>query len=200
MADHPWLWIVAGPNGSGKSTVYRDVDYEQDGRSVWIVNPDLLAKRISEAEGLVLHAANVAAVTRISDWLYASVAVHKTIGVETVLSTGKYRALVTAAKAKGYEIRLHYVILSQPELNIQRVRARVEKGGHDVDAGKIVERYYRSLDQLPWFLDQADRAWIYDNSGAGPRLVASKSDGTITLDPSAIPLLKDAVFKLRDVT
>lgn len=199
MTLRPWLWIVAGPNGSGKSTVYRDVDYEQDGRSVWIVNPDLLAKQISEAEEMALQDANLQAVERILTWLYASVAVHKTIGVETVLSTDKYRALVDTAKAKGYEIRLHYVVLAGPELNIQRVRARVEKGGHDVDPEKIVSRYYRSLEQLPWFLKEADRAWVYDNSGAEPRLVAAKSEGVVKVDPTAIPLLKQAIYRLKDM-
>jgi predicted ABC-type ATPase len=36
------LVIVAGPNGSGKSSVYQDADIEAFGRSVWIINPDLL--------------------------------------------------------------------------------------------------------------------------------------------------------------
>ena len=97
--DKPKLWIVAGPNGSGKSSVYTDTDIEDFGGSVWIINPDLLTARIREIEHLKPRAANIAAVTRIYDWLRASIEAHQTIGVETVLSTGKYRELVLAAKA-----------------------------------------------------------------------------------------------------
>jgi predicted ABC-type ATPase len=43
----PKLWIVAGPNGSGKSTLYDATDIEGFGRSVWIINPDILAAHIS---------------------------------------------------------------------------------------------------------------------------------------------------------
>lgn len=102
--DQPVLLIVAGPNGSGKSSVYRDADLELDGRSVWIVNPDLLAARIRDVENLPLGAANLEAVIRIKAWLKASIAVHKTIGVETVLSTDKYRPLVERAKDLGFAI------------------------------------------------------------------------------------------------
>ena len=37
------------------------------------------------------------AVRRIEAWLETSIKAHQTVGVETVLSTGKYRRLVTAA-------------------------------------------------------------------------------------------------------
>ena len=42
-AEPPVFLIVAGPNGSGKSSAYQDADIEAFGRSVWIINPDLLA-------------------------------------------------------------------------------------------------------------------------------------------------------------
>jgi predicted ABC-type ATPase len=110
--------IVAGPNGSGKSTAYENVDLELDGRSIRIVNPDLLAKRIHLDEAEEVGVANVIAVNRIRTWLDASVAVYQTIGVETVLSTDKYRSLVTVAKARGLEIWLMYVCLDSPERNV----------------------------------------------------------------------------------
>src|ERR1051325_11557202 len=50
----------------------------------------------------------------------------------------------------------------------------VAKGGHDVPSDKIIERRQRSLDQLPWFLAQADDAWLFDNSNAKPRLIGTK--------------------------
>ncbi len=60
------------------------------------------------------------------------------------------------------------------------------KGGHNVDDDDVRHRYHRSLQQLEWFLDQADQAWIYDNSGAEPRQIAEKIDGVITVDENAL--------------
>jgi predicted ABC-type ATPase len=197
--DRPKFWIVAGPNRSGKSSVYTDTDIDDFGGSVWIINPDLLTARIREIEHLKPTAANIAAVTRIYTWLQASIAAHQTIGVETVLSTDKYRALVLAPQRHGFEIRLIYVLLNSVELNEERVRMRVAKGGHHVPATKIRKRRDRSLQQLPWFLKNADLAWVYDNSGASPALIARKIGNTITLDPEAMPEIKAAVAEVNAV-
>jgi predicted ABC-type ATPase len=86
-------------------------------------------------------------------------------------------------------------MLSTPEMNIQRVRLRVIKGGHAVPEDKIRERWHKSLEQLPWFLNEADQAAIYDNSGSVPRLIGQKSNGVTMLDPSA-PRPLQAVFHI----
>jgi predicted ABC-type ATPase len=185
--ERPKLWIVAGPNGSGKSTIYTNTSIQDFGGSVWIINPDLLSARIRAMEAMDLRAANLQAVKRIYAWIEASIAAHQTVGVETVLSTGKYRNLVVAAKAAGFEIRLIYVLLRSAEMNVERVRMRAANGGNDVSKDKIVERRARSLQQLPWFLAKADGAWLFDNSGTKPRLIGTKLDGVIDIHPSAMP-------------
>ncbi|KKC24350.1 AAA family ATPase [Sphingomonas sp. SRS2] len=197
--SRPRLWIVAGPNGSGKSTFYDSTLIEDFGRAVWIINPDLLTRFIVEQENLQLQDANLRAVERIMGWLRASLLTHHTVGVETVLSTDKYRDLVEEAKSYGFEIRLIFVMLATPDLNIERVRQRVRKGGHDVPEEKIVSRFHRSLAQLPWFLEAADRAYVYDNSDKKPRLVLEKgADGEIAIDPEAPGALRDVILPMRD--
>jgi predicted ABC-type ATPase len=137
--EPPIFWIVAGPNGSGKSSTYQTYEYEASARSIWIINPDLLTARLQEEEGLALYDANLQAVLRIEAWLDASIRAHQSVGVETVLSTDKYRRLVTLAKGLRFQIRLTYVILDSPQRCIERVRFRVTKGGHAVPVDKIVE-------------------------------------------------------------
>jgi predicted ABC-type ATPase len=138
--------------------------------SVWIINPDLLTARLQSAENLAGQVANLAAVVRIEAWLEASIDVHQTIGVETVLSTPKYRRLVEKAKLHGYEICLVYVFVKSVAIQLERIRLRVAKGGHDVPEAKVRSRRDRSFEQLLWFLGQADRAWIFDNSTSEPKL------------------------------
>lgn len=196
-AEPPAFLIVAGPNGWGKSSLYQGAGLEAFGRSVWIINPDLLTARIIEVEGLDAPVANLEAVRRIESWIEASIRAHQTVGVETVLSTGKYRRLVHMAKQFGFEFRLIYVLLDSPRRNVERVRPRVRKGGHAVPETKILERHARSLAQLPWFLEQADQAWLFENSGATPRLVGEKRASVITLDSTAPGPIIEAVRTIR---
>ena len=196
--DRPRLWLVAGPNGSGKSTLYDRRDIEGFGRSVWIINPDTLTAQIQAQENRPLLLANLEALRRIEAWLLSSIRAYQTIGVETVLSTPKYRPMVQQAKALGFEIRLLYVTLRAAELNVDRVRLRVSRGGHDVAEDKIRERRERSFQQLPWFLRHADLALVYDNSGAEPLLVGRKQDGVVTLDPTAPEAIRRAVEAAAD--
>jgi len=195
--EKPRLWIVAGPNGSGKSTLYGRTDIKDFGRSVWIINPDILTAHIAKQERLPLRRANGETLDRIQAWLRISIRTYKTVGVETVLSTAKYRRLVHLAKAHGFEIRLLYVTLKTAQMNIERVRNRVREGGHSVPIKKIVERRERSFKQLPWFLDQADFALIYDNSGKEPALVGKKENGVIVVDPLAPSEILRAVLSLK---
>lgn len=73
----------------------------------------------------------------------------------------------------------------------------VERGGHAVPEESIRRRYRRSLAQLPWFLNEADYALVYDNSGAEIRLIGKKEAGEITLDPDALPAIVAAVRAIR---
>lgn len=192
-SERPVFWIVGGPNGSGKTSLYGNTEIEAFDQSVWIINPDLLTQRIQNVEKLPLHEANLQAVVRIESWLEASIRAYQTVGVETVLSTDKYRRLVLEAKQRRFAFRLVFVMLASPDLNVLRVRVRVSKGGHDVPEAKIRERWGKSLRQLPWFLDQADEAAIFDNSGAVPQLVGHKQDGVIAIDPDASRALREAL-------
>ncbi|MGY4396182.1 putative ABC-type ATPase [Sphingomonas sp. UYAg733] len=130
--DKPIFWIIAGPNGSGKNSLYNRTDIEGWGGSVWIINPDLLTSKIVESESLEQGVANLAAVERVEEWLDVSINAYQTIGVETVLSSAKYRRLVEKAKHRGFEVRMIYVVLDTLELQLSRIRNRVAEGGHDV--------------------------------------------------------------------
>lgn len=191
---NPRLWIVAGPNGCGKSSAYDRSDIDEAGGSVWIINPDLLTVRIRDVEGFDQRSANLASVERIERWLDASIETHQTIGVETVLSTDKYRRLVRKARSFGFEIRLTYVFVNSADVQIERIRLRVAKGGHAVPDDKVRERRRRSFDQLTWFFHHADTALLFDNSGAQPEKVADKQGDRAWIGPAMLPELRDRLL------
>jgi predicted ABC-type ATPase len=175
--DRPVFWIVAGPNGSGKSSLYNSTDIDGWGGSVWIINPDLLTAKIIESEGSPPAEANLAAVQRIETWLEHSLDAYQTIGVETVLSSGKYRRLVDLAHRRKFDVRMIYVVLRSAELQLERIVGRVRDGGHDVPEEKVRSRRLRSFEQLAWFCGRVDRCYVYDNSTGEPQLLAEFADG-----------------------
>jgi predicted ABC-type ATPase len=113
--------------------------------------------------------------------------VHQTVGVETVLSTGKYRKLIRHARGRGFEIRLIYVLLKSADLQRERIRLRVEEGGHFVPDEKVRSRRLRSFRQIRWFCMHADRAYFFDNSTGDPELIATREQGTILVLRNRIP-------------
>jgi predicted ABC-type ATPase len=198
--EQPVLWIIAGPNGSGKSSFYSRTDIEGWGGSVWIINPDLLTSALVEAESLTARAANKVALDRIWDWVFASVGVRQTIGVETVLSTGKYRRLVRLARERGFEVRLVYFVLKSMDLQLQRIAQRVAEGGHHVPRSKVSARRKRSFRQLLWFARNADRLYLYDNSTSEPELIASFETDSVQVRPPRLPNDLRAMLARRRLT
>ena len=84
--------------------------------------------------------------------------------VETTLSGNTYLRMASRAKAAGFSIMVVLVGTSSVEINIERVKARVEKGGHDVPEEVQRRRYPRTLKNMKRLLPQADLAVVLDNS------------------------------------
>jgi predicted ABC-type ATPase len=96
--------------------------------------------------------------------------------------------LLQKALAAGIEVRLWYVGLENLELHIARVRARVQKGGHDIPEAKIRERYVASRWNLIELLPKLTELLVFDNSEEGdpqagstpkPKLILHTKTGKI---------------------
>ena len=107
---------------------------------------------------------------------------------ETVMSHSSKLDFLREARLAGYRTYLYFVATADPAINIARVAVRVAKGGHPVALDKIVERYHRSLALLRSALKLTDRAYIFDNSGAEPMLVAEEMNGKeVTYKMAQVP-------------
>ena len=66
--------------------------------------------------------------------------------VETTLATRTLLKTVRMAQAAGYSVTLLYFWLNSPELAIERVKARVEAGGHNIPEETVRRRYHVGID------------------------------------------------------
>jgi predicted ABC-type ATPase len=157
----PTLVMVAGPNGSGKSTLN---DALRAARDVQLPAPYINADELQRHHGLAdpLSAQQLAsalrqgAIDRGDDVMY-----------ETVMSHPSKLAELQAARARGFEVIVHFVSTDDPAINVQRVALRVAAGGHDVPVERTRDRYKRTMSLAPLALSQADDATVWDNSRHG---------------------------------
>lgn len=168
-----WI-IVAGPNGAGKTTIAQPGaggilrDFDPDG-AILRLNADERARELEAAGAPPSDATNLRAAKDIDAALARAIDAGRSVAVETVLSSNKYRPLVRRARAAGFTIVLVYVCLRSPELSARRVRRRVKRGGHDVPPDRIARRWAASLENLEWFGLRADSVFVFDNSGRVPK-------------------------------
>lgn len=152
--------IYAGVNGAGKSTLY---DSEHMAAGMKRVNADeILMKNGGDWRNVKdIMTASKEAIRQVNRYLMDGVSFCQ----ETTLSGKSILNNIKEAKERGFSIMLLYVGVDSPEIAIERVKARVQKGGHGVAEEDIRRRYYRSLDNLKEVLPYCDCIKIYDNSG-----------------------------------
>ncbi len=148
----PKLLCICGPNGAGKSTFSRAISMQGN---VLVIDPDKLA-----AEGLSPIAAGKAAARMARLFLEEGVSFAR----ESTLTSQFDFTLMEEAKRRGYEVELVYIRLASVALALERVAARVARGGHDVPPQDVVRRFSRSLENLPKAVSLADKVTILDNS------------------------------------
>jgi predicted ABC-type ATPase len=153
------LDLIVGPNGAGKSTFARHHLLPAVPGSVF-VNADEIAKKRwpGQEEIHAYEAAKIAEATR-SSLIEARVA----FVAETVFSHPSKLDLIRQAKAAGYTVALH-ALLVPLEISVARVPQRVAEGGHSVPTKKIIERYARVWPLVVQALALVDTAVVYDSS------------------------------------
>ena len=158
----PCIYVLAGPNGGGKSSIMGALML-QSGADYF--NPDLEAKRLQKQHPhLSRQEANSTAWNMGRDLLERVIQERKTFAFETTLGGSTIASLHARALEQGLEVRMWFVCLATPELHIERVRARVVRGGHDIPEQKIRERYRRSRENLLRLLPKLTELRLYDNS------------------------------------
>lgn len=185
------IWVLAGTNGAGKSSVggaaLRSAGLE-------FYNPDQVTRDIIKAyPQRSLEQANAEAWQRGTLLLRAAIAGPHNFAFETTLGGSTITSLLIKATKKGLAVQMWYCALESPELHIQRVRARVKRGGHDIPEDKIRERYDTSRRNLIKLMPHLTTLRLYDNSEEAlgtpqPRLILIAENGRATrVDAANVP-------------
>ena len=145
------ILVFAGPNGSGKSTITASYDIE----GLYINADDIKMKR---------NCTDVDAALEAESLRDDCLSMKKSFTFETVLSTRRNIELLIRAKQLGYHIRSVFVMTTDPEINVFRVKSRVRDGGHSVPIDKIRDRYPKSLQNIRELVSLSDECSIYDNT------------------------------------
>lgn len=172
----PVFYLLAGPNGAGKSTLYKALlAAGQIPKDAEFVNADLHeAAHLQHIPGAQQRseAARQWADQRRDELLAAG----KSFVSETVFSHESKLALMAQAQEKGFFVLLLVVCMDDPQRLLKRVSQRVNEGGHDVPAERILARYPRTLGNLRKAVRLADAALLHDSETVLPgahRLIAA---------------------------
>ena len=159
----PEIIVFAGPNGSGKSTITRLAK---------IIEPYINADDIKRST----QCSDLEAAIKAENLRESAVANKMSFTFETVMSTDRNLNLLRRAKENGFFIRCFYILTADVNVNIARVKSRVENGGHDVPEDKIRSRYVKALSFIPALIDVCDVMHIYDNTKTPERIFKKRKD------------------------
>lgn len=158
MESETTLILIGGANGSGKTTLAREyisvenLPYLGADQIAFELNPENVESVAIEAGRLFIQK------------IVETIEKKESFILESTLSGLTLRKWITKASEAGYFVKLAFVYLDSPQLCIERIAARVKRGGHHVPDEDIVRRYRRS-NQNFWFhyKDLADEWKLFHN-------------------------------------
>lgn len=161
--------VLAGANGSGKSTIAEGF---LETETFDYINADDIAKEMNPSDiSKVRISAGKEFNRRINNNFEAGVS----FAIETTLSGNTYIDTFKKAKSLGYSIILVYTFVDNPQVCIERIKTRVQNGGHFIPDEDVIRRYFRSKKKF-WdiYKDMSDVWFIYYNGNENYILVAQK--------------------------
>lgn len=191
------LRILAGPNGSGKTSVYQVLLKNGHPNFGILVNADDIEHLLKTKGILSFQDYSIDAEEEELKSALTTFKQNRKTGVEltdfTVVdnflflsnkqSLDSYFAQFLAEflrdRMLGNGIK---TITIDPTINIERVKARTEKGGHSVPTERIISRYNNALNNLYKAVKLSDRAFLIDNSGQAHELIAEYNRAINSLD------------------
>ncbi len=164
-------FIIAGPNGAGKTTFAKRF-LPQQGQDNFI-NADLIAQGLSpfKPEKAAVEAGRI-----MLQKIDQAVSSGESFAFETTLSGRNYVRRILDWKMKGYLLIIYFLVLPKEDMAVERVRLRVQQGGHNVPEETIRQRFRRGRENFENIYKRLVDDWfLIDNTDEVPTLLeASK--------------------------
>lgn len=184
MAAAPLLLVVGGSNGAGKTTFA--VPYAAQ-KGLPFLNADVLTKRFEDAgeKQPLIKAARLFLAQ-----LYETLERGESVCIETTLSGGYIHGVVAKAAELGYRVELVYLFVDGPEVAIERIAGRVQRGGHHVPDEDVRRRFRRSVRNFVKLSEVVDMWECYSSNTFGTTLVAKRVDNeTVVFLPESFSVI-----------
>ena len=163
----PVCTIIAGPNGAGKTTFALEYLPLIDCRV--FLNADMIAAGLAPFRA---QTKQVEAGKLFLREIEQSIASRENFAFETTLSGKSHLSRVRRMLAGGWRVNLIYLWLPGVEASVNRVRRRVQQGGHNIPEQDIHRRYPRSLENLfRFYAPLCTETECLDNSTEDRRLI-----------------------------
>ena len=180
-AERPQAVVIAGPNGAGKTTAAPRLLHAAVGIDAF-VNADVIAQGLAgfSPATAALEAGRIM-LNRLDELAQAGA----DFAFESTLAGRSVRGRLLDLIARGYAVHLFYLWLPSPEMAVERVRHRVEMGGHHVPEEVIRRRFWRSLVNFDRIYRPIVTSWqLYDASRSPERPLVAQ--GTASGRPTII--------------
>jgi ATPase len=190
------FYLFAGVNGAGKSTLYNTESLDINIKDTVRINTDEIVRKIGnwKNDSDQIKAAKIAINLRNNCFQCG-----KSFNEETTLTGKTILKNIDKAKEQGYELQLFYVGLNSSDIAKERVKNRVEKGGHNIENDVIEKRYYESLKNLKKIISKFDKVYLYDNSIKYKNIFLF-SDNTILFKDKNITWSREAIEIMENST
>lgn len=165
--------FYCGTNGAGKTTLR---GFNKDTVQI-MIDSDHIAMELNPENPRL---ADVEAGRKAIELFKFAIKNKISFSMESTLSGKSILNRIKQVKEKGFTVRLNYIGVNDPDINVRRVKARVRAGGHFIDEQTIRNRFEISRENLITALSFCDEVLIYDNSAEAPEVVFYIENGKIT--------------------
>src|SRR3546814_13462879 len=88
----------------------------------------------------------------------------ESVVIETTLATRTLMRAIAEARSAGFEIRLIYVWISDPDTCVERIAQRVSEGGHFIPSDTVKRRHTLGIRLLSDSIAMADSVHVFDKT------------------------------------
>jgi predicted ABC-type ATPase len=173
MSAAPQVVIIAGPNGAGKTTASEGLLKAHGIRT--FLNADRIASGLS---GLSPDDAAIEAGILMLAQIRKHVEKKESFAFETTLASRTYGPWTRDRLKEGYSIHLHFLWLSTADVAVERVKRRVQSGGHSIPETTIRRRYDFGLKNFfEQYRDRLPNWTFWENERGAKPVVVAKREG-----------------------